>query len=125
MKSQTLVIDLVRNWLPSSHTPQWEKHEMDGFDIILVLTDPEYPGMEKIQGKVIWEKIDSQEDRSNADRDQLIHVVVRKFAKATGTKFIGAKHVDKMTYLDFKGESIQNAVGFDWVDVELEKEINV
>lgn len=125
MKTQTLVIDLVRNWLPSSHTPQWEKQSLDGFDVIIVLSEPEYPGMEKIQGKVIWFELDDMDDQTNLERNRLINEVIRKFAKATETKFIGAKHVDRMTYLDFKGESIQNTDGFDWLDIELEKEINV
>lgn len=125
MKSQTLVIDTVRNWLPNSRSPEWEKQSLEGFDVITVLSDPEYPGMEKIQGKVIWNELGKIDDVDNAVRNQLINTVARKFAKATGTKFTGVKHIDQMTYLDFKGETINNVEGFDWLDIELEVEIFV
>ncbi|ABY63247.1 hypothetical protein ST201phi2-1p424 [Pseudomonas phage 201phi2-1] len=125
MKTQTLVIDLIRNWLPNATTGLWAKHSMEGFDIITVLTEPEYPGLEKIQGKVIWAEDGVIDDKANAERNLLIHQVARKFAKATETVLIGVRHVDRITYLDFKGESIKNVEGFDWVDVVLEKEIIV
>lgn len=125
MKSQTLVIDLVRNWLPTRNTEDYLHHYMDAFDVVVVNTTPEYPGMERIQGKVIWPHVYELNDERQTERDLQVHELFRKFAVATGAVITSIRHDGKMTFVDFKNKELKNVEDMEWISVPLIKEIQV
>lgn len=115
MKSQKLIIDLVRNWIPRRATESFLHRNLDLCDVIVVNSDPEYPGLEKVEGTVIWDRIYLKDDERQIERDALVHELFRKFAVATGTTISCIKHVGLMTYVDFKNVELENVEDMEWM----------
>lgn len=123
MKTQTLVIDLIRNWLPTRNTEDYLHQSMNDFDVVVVNTEPEYPGLERIQGKVIWDHLYTLDEPRHTERDIQIKELFRKFAVATGSVINSIRHDGKMTYIDYKVKELVNVENLEWINVPLIKEI--
>lgn len=125
MKSQKLIVDMVRNWIPKRTTESFLHRSMDHCDVIVVNSDPEYPGMEKAEGTVIWDHIYQLDDPRQTERDKLVHELFRKFCVATGTTILSIKHAGLMTFVDFKNKEFKNVEDMEWISVPLVKEIQI
>ncbi len=119
MKSQALIIDQIRNWMPPSNCGLWEKKAFDDFDLIIVTTEPDYPGLEKVHGTVLFVPLAWDEIKPYDEGDVIVGQIIRKFAQVTGTRWVGAYNNGGVTHLDFKGSPTFNVTGFDWIDVKL------
>lgn len=119
MKSQTLVIDLVRNWLPSNDRDDYIHKNLEHFNIVVVSYDADYPGMEKAEVKIIWDRIDSVDQTDRKDVHESIMLTVGKFAHAMGIQINVIRHEGLMTYVSFKNVELKNVESFDWLDIEL------
>lgn len=123
MNSQQLVVDLTDWWLGGLKEIPSLQCKLDIGNVVVLNSEPDYPGMEKIQGKVMWNRVYKLDDPRMPERDLLIHELFRKFAVATGSTIVSIRHVDLVTYIDYKVTELKNVTDMEWMSVELVKEI--
>lgn len=127
MKSQSLTVDLTKETVGRLRTDNYlHRREYHG-DVIVTSSIPEYPSMEKIQGRVIWglDMVYKLNDPRDTARDLWAHQLFRKFAKATGSTISSIRHVENITYVDYKVKELANVEDMEWTSMELEVELNV
>lgn len=125
MKSQSLVVDLTGEWFSGLRTTDYLHTKTEHGDVVIFNNEPEYPGMEKVRGKVLWDKVYGLTDERDTERDGFVHALFRKFAKATGTKIVAIRHDNLTTYVDFKLDELKNVEDFEWLNLVLEKDIGL
>lgn len=118
MKSQTLVIDLVRNWLPSNDRGDYVHKALEYFDIAVVSYDADYPGMEKAEVKIIWDQLDPI-DSERVELLKAVHLVTQQFEQAMGIGCTAVRHEGLMTYMSFKNRELVNVDNFDFLDLTI------
>lgn len=127
MKSQSLTIDVTKLEVSRLRTDRYLHRRCDHADLVVISKDADYPGMERIQARVMWDPEHSFALGApcDADRDLWIHQIVRRFAKATGSTVLNMRHVDNITYIDYKVKELVNVADMEWTTLELEVELNV
>lgn len=119
MKSQTLVIDLIRNWLPSSDRDNYIHKALEYFDIAVVSYDPDYPGTEKAEVKIIWDHVEALGDPKRVELSKAISDVTKRFEVIIGTHCVAISHEGAVTHMSFKNTEFKQIENFDWLKLEL------
>lgn len=118
MKSQLLIVDLIRTWrcgrLGAEDTVI--ELEVDYGRLSLVTREPEYFGNAEFEMMVLFDKDRAIDEHPPCDA--MIHQLMRSFAYHWGLTIKVIRHEGLTTTVEFKSsDKTQNLNNWDWVDV--------
>lgn len=122
MKSQLLVIDMIRNWVCGrlAGDDTVTVLEKEYAKLTLVTRDPEYYGNPEFEIRLLCARHIGVDER-NAN-DESIHQLIRSFQHSFGLKFGVSKVEGLTTTVTFKTtDKTQNHLDWNWVEVKAPK----
>lgn len=118
MKSQTVIVDTIRNWKSPSYLKYDAliEHEVDYAKLFLATTEPEYYGNPEFQMIIFWDEL--QPIDSKEPRNEMINQLMRSFVHQWKLVIKCIRHDGLTTYVDCKATpETKECDNFDWIDV--------